>query len=61
MQKANEFLTDMLISKFSRFTGGLGAIHSIENMEELNKDKLLRRDVNIFLSGRMTVPCHIYV
>ena len=67
MQRA-EFLTDMLISKFIRFMGGLDMIDSVEK-----KDELLRQDVNNlmssitpnipyigFLSSRIMVPRHIY-
>ena len=52
MQKTNEFLTDLLISKFNMILGGLDAIYSVENMEdELKKDELLRRDVNNLVSS----------
>lgn len=52
MQKANEFLTDRIISKFSGLTGGLDVIKDPKEMEdELSKDKLLKRDVqSIILS-----------
>ena len=41
MKKANEFLTDLLISKFSKLLGVLGAIESVKNIEiELKKDEL---------------------
>ena len=73
MEKANEFLTDMLISKFNRIMDGLDANDSVENMEEeLKKHDLLRRDVtNLvssitpylpysgFLSGGITVEKHV--
>ena len=46
MHKANEFLTDLLISRFSNTLGGLDAIESPEKLtKELNKDELLKRDV----------------
>ena len=46
MQKANEFLTDMLISKFANTLGGLDAIESPEKLSnDLKKDELLKRDV----------------
>ena len=45
-EKANCFLTDVLISKFSDLLGGLDAIESSEELdEELENDQLLRRDV----------------
>ena len=45
LQKANESLTDMLISWFSSTLGGLDAIKSPEEMEkELQRDKLLKAD-----------------
>ena len=73
LQKTNEFLTDLLISKFSNLLGGLDATESVENMEdELKKDELLRRDVtNVvalltpyipylgILSGGKTVGTHV--
>ena len=72
MQKANEFLTDLFISKFSKLMGGLDAIDSVENMEdELKKDELLRRVNNLvasltpyipylgLLSGSITVGKHV--
>ena len=47
MQKANEFLTDLIISKFANTSGGLDAIKSPEELtKELNKDELLKRDVH---------------
>ena len=46
MQKANEFLTDLLISRFSKTLGGLDAIESSEELSNvLKKDELLKRDV----------------
>ena len=52
MQKANEFLTNLL-SKFSKIEGSLDTIDSVKNMEnELKKDdELLRRDVNNTVSS----------
>ena len=45
-EKANVFLTDLLISKFSDLLGGLDAIESADELEkDLAKDKLLKRDV----------------
>ena len=45
-EKANLFLTDLLISKFSDLLGGLEAIENSKELEkELQNDKLLRRDV----------------
>ena len=72
-EKANMFLTDLLISKFSDLLGGLEAIESSDELEkDLIKDKLLRRDVkNIvekmtpflpylgLLSGGITVGKHV--
>ena len=46
MQKVNEFLTDLFISKFTSLLGGLDAIEDSGVLEkELQKDALLRRDV----------------
>ena len=72
-EKANAFLTDLLVSKFADLLGGLEAIESSEELEkELSKDKLLRRDVKFLvekvtpflpylgiLSGGITVGKHI--
>ena len=72
-EKANAFLTDLLISKFSDLLGGLEAIESSDELEkDLVKDKLLRRDVkNLIekvtpflpylglLSGGITVGKHV--
>ena len=72
-EKANEFLTDLLISKFADLLGGLEAIESSEELEkELVKDKLLKRDVKSviekispylpylgILSGGVTVGKHV--
>ena len=69
MQKANEFITDQLISKFADALGGLDAIEKPEVLsDELRKNDLLKSDVikvveNIspyipflgFLSGGMTM------
>ena len=74
MQKANEFLTDLLISRFSNTLGGLDAIESSEELsKELKKDELLKRDVFSLvekitpyipllgiLSGGITTGKHIY-
>ena len=67
LEKANKFITDILISKLSGLLAGLDAIDSVEK-----KDKHLRRDVeNLvssitpylpylgFLSGGITVGKHI--
>ena len=52
MRKANGFLTDLIISKFSSTLGGLDAINSVENLEdELKKDDLLQRDVDNLVSS----------
>ena len=54
MQKANEFLTDLLISIFSKIPGSLDTIDSVENMEdELKKHKLLRQDLNNLVTSLM--------
>ena len=46
MQKANEFLTDQLISKFADALGGLDAIEKPEVLsDELQKDDSLKSDV----------------
>ena len=74
MQKANEFLTDLLISRFSSTLGGLDAIEDAESLsDELRKDELLKRDVYSLvesltpylpfigiLSGGVTTAKHIY-
>ena len=74
MQKANEFLTDLLISRFTNTLGGFDAIESPEGLtKELNKDELLKRDVYSlveritpfipfleFLSGGITTAKHVY-
>ena len=74
MRKANEFITDSLISKFAETLGGLNAIESSEELsKELIKDDLLRKDVYHivetlspyipcigFLSGGITTAKHIY-
>ena len=71
--KANSFLTDMLISRFSDLLGGLDAIESSEELgKELRADKLLRRDVKSIverftpflpflgiISGGVTVGKHV--
>ena len=72
-EKANVFLTDLLISKFSDLLGGLDAIENSEELEkELQNDKLLRKDVKSvvekitpflpylgILSGGVTVGRHV--
>lgn len=74
MQKANKFLTDLLISKFSSTLGGLDAIDDPEELcKELKKDELLKRDVYSivetispyipllgFLTGSITTARHVY-
>ena len=74
MQKANEFITDQLISTFADILGGLDAIEKPEVLsEELRKDDLLKSDVIKivemispyipclgFLSGGITIGKHIY-
>ena len=74
MQKANEFLTDQLISKFADALGGLDPIESSEVLsDELQKDDLLKSDVIKvvekispcipflgFLSGGITTAKHVY-
>ena len=72
-EKANVFLTDLLISKFADLLGRLDAIESSDELEkDLGKDKLLRRDVKLLvervtpflpylglLSGGITVGKHV--
>ena len=74
MQKANEFITDQLISKFADALGGLDAIEKPEVLsEELQKDDWLKSDVIKvvdkispyisclgFLSGGITTGKHVY-
>ena len=74
MQKTNEFLTDLLISRFSNTLGGFDAIKSLEELsKELKNDELLKRDVFSLvekitpyisllgiLSGGITTAKHIY-
>ena len=74
MQKANEFLTDLLISRFANTLGGLDATESPEELtKELNKDELLKRDVHLLveritpyilflgiISGGITTAKHVY-
>ena len=72
MQKANEFLTDLLMSRFSNTLGSLDAIESSEELsKELKNDRLLQRDVFSLvetpyipllgiLSGGITTAKHIY-
>ena len=73
-QKANEFLTDLLISKFSDMLGGLDAIDSTDTLtNDLKKDELLKGDVYRlvekispfipflgFVSGGVTTAKHVY-
>ena len=72
-EKANAFLTDLLISTFADLLGGLEAIESSEELEkDLTKDKLLKRDVKNLvekitpflpylgiISGGITVGKHV--
>ena len=72
-EKANVFLTDLLISKFADLLDGLDAIEISKELEkELTNDKLLRRDVKSIvekvnpylpylgvLSGGITVGKHV--
>jgi hypothetical protein len=45
-RKANEFLTDLIISKFAALLGGLDAIADVSELTlELSEDELLRTDV----------------
>ena len=73
MPKANEFLTDLLISKFAN-TLGLEAIESPKELtKDLEKDELLKRDVHSLveritlfipflgiISGGITIAKHVY-
>ena len=72
-RKANEFLTDLLLSKFASVLGGLQAIEDEKVLtQELQRDELLKRDVMRlvttispyvpligFLSGSVTVATHV--
>ena len=74
MQKADELLTDLLISKFANTLGGPDAIESPEELtKDLKKDELLKRDVHSlvekitpfipfvgFLSGGITTARYVY-
>ena len=74
MQKANVFLTDLLISKFANTLGGLDAIESLEELtNDLKTDELLKRDVHSLverittfipflgiISGGITTAKHVY-
>ena len=74
MQKAKEFLTDQLISRFANTLGGLDAIELPEELtKDLKKDELLKRDVHSlveritsftpflgFLSCGITTARHVY-
>ena len=52
LEKANKFITDVLISEFSGLLGSLHAIDSVKNIEdELKEDKLLKRDVENLISS----------
>ena len=72
-EKANSFLTDMLISRFSDLLGGLDAIESSDELDKkLKADKFLRSDVKSIIerftpflpflgiiSGGVTVGKHV--
>ena len=73
MQKADESLTDLLISRFSNALGGLDVIESSEELSKELKNELLKRDVFSLvekitpyipllgiLSGGITTAKHIY-
>ena len=74
MQKANEFLTDILISRFANTLGGLDTIESPEELtKDLKMDELLKKDVHSlveritpyipflgFLSGGITTARQVY-
>ena len=46
LEKANDFVTDILISRFAGMLGGFDAIESSAELDkELQRDKLLKRDV----------------
>ena len=55
--KANEFLTDLIISKFAALLGGLDAIADASELTlELSEDKLLRRDVYSVVQSITQIP-----
>ena len=74
IQKANEFLTDLLIIKFANTLWGLDAIESPKDLKnDLEKDELLKRDVQSLIekiipfipflgisSGGITTAKHLY-
>ena len=74
MENANDFLTDLLISKFANALGGFDAIESPDVLsKELQRDELLKRDVYSLvekitpfipflgiLSGGITTAKHVY-
>ena len=48
LEKANQFLRDLAISRFADILGGLDAIESSESLnEELQKYRLLKSDIEI--------------
>lgn len=74
LERANAFLTDMLLSKYADLLGGLDAIESSEELaKDLQRDALLKRDVNSLvryitpflpflgiLNGGVTTAQHIF-
>ena len=74
LQKTNEFLTDLVISKFSDILKGFDAIEDPKELtKQLKSDDLLKRDVYSlvekvspllpflgFLSGSVTTIKHVY-
>ena len=70
MEKANEFITDLAISKFSSHLAASSAIESEEDLnKELQKHELLKRDVDQYtpyipafgiLSDGITAGKHIF-
>lgn len=74
LEKANAFITDMLLSRFADTLDGLDAIASSEELNnDLQKDKLLKRDIeNIvayatpflpflgLISGELTTGKHVF-
>ena len=62
MQKGNEFLTDILISKFSSTLGGLHAIEDPDILEnDRKKDELLKRDVYSLVETLSPYLCFLWV